>query len=152
MTQDKKRRESGHALVEIALLSPWIFLLFMAIFDFGFYSYAAIATANSARVAALYTAGSPSSANDSAAACARVLEEMRALPNVGAATACGACMPGTECTAGPIQVTATLLDPGADGAPASRVTVVYQTINLFPLPWLPGQMTITRQTQMRIKG
>ena len=29
-------------MVEVALLSPWIFFLFVGIFDFGFYAFAVI--------------------------------------------------------------------------------------------------------------
>src|SRR6476646_3701085 len=50
---------SGHAVVETALMAPWLFLFFIAIFDFGFYAYAGIVTANAARVAALHTSISP---------------------------------------------------------------------------------------------
>ena len=49
--EGRKAPNSGHAVVEIALMSPWILLLFVLIFDFGFYSYAAISTANAARAA-----------------------------------------------------------------------------------------------------
>src|SRR5260370_28240415 len=82
---------SGHAVIETALMAPWIFFLFIGIFDVGFYAYAGIVTANAARVAALYTSSSVGAAGDSAGACAYALEEMRSLPNVGnSMTTCGA--------------------------------------------------------------
>ncbi len=148
--QKKNTGQGGHAAVEVALLSPWVFLLFIGIFDFGFYSYAAICTANAARVAALYTSSSPSSRNDSLGACQVAIEEMRQLPNVKSAVNCpAACAPGSACTAGPITFTAVAKDPGVDGAPASEVTVQYQTVKLFPIPGLAGQMTLKRVVQMR---
>ena len=32
----RKKREAGNAMVEVALMAPWIFFLFVGIFDFGF--------------------------------------------------------------------------------------------------------------------
>ena len=142
--------EKGHAVVELALLSPWILLLFAAVFDFGFYAYAAISTANAARVGAHVAASSSVAAADSSGACLLVVEELRRLPGVGtSACSCGV----SNCTAGPITVTATAVPAAssADGSPAAQVAVAYQTVNLFPLPWFPGKMTITRTVQERLK-
>lgn len=149
-------RRRGHAVVEIALISPWIFLLFIGIFDCGFYAYAFISTANAARVAANYTASGVSALDDSQHACLAALEEMRELPNVKAAVQCPAfCARGSACTAGPVQVTATALDAAAspDGAaPGTLVRVQYQTVPLFPIPGLPQQMTIVRTARMRVRS
>lgn len=43
-------RNRGHAVIEVALLSPWIFFLFVGTLDMGFYTHALIATQNAARV------------------------------------------------------------------------------------------------------
>jgi len=142
-------RQRGNAVVETALMAPWIFLLFLGVFDFGFYAYAAIATANAARVAATYTSGSVGTASDSATACTYVLEALRDMPNVGSGvTTCSA--------AGPVQVTATpstATDPVYNTITytVSTVSVTYQTVPLFPIPGLMGQMTITRTAQMRVQ-
>src|SRR5947207_14797502 len=48
-------KERGHAVIEVSLMAPWIFFLFMGTLDFGFYSYAIIATQNAARVAVMQT-------------------------------------------------------------------------------------------------
>ncbi len=138
----KKAQRSGrrgHAVVEIALMSPWIFLLFLGIFDAGFYYYAAISTANAARVAATYTSDGLS-LGDSGLACTAALEEMRQLPNIkNNVNSCGAL---------PLIVTAQSVT-GPDGGPATQVTVQYQTVNLFPIPGLSGQMTLKRTVQMK---
>ena len=59
----RNKGQSGSSIIEVALLSPWIFFLFVGIFDFGFYAYAAICTQNAARAVALAAAqpvtGSP---------------------------------------------------------------------------------------------
>jgi len=54
----RKRSESGQAIVETALLVPWIFFLFVGVFDLGFYAYGAICTQSAARAAAIQTAAS----------------------------------------------------------------------------------------------
>ena len=149
----KRQNRGGHAAVEVALMAPWIFLLFVAVLDFGFYAYAGIATADAARVAALHTSAGAGSADDSQAACEYVLAELKNMPNLGSATC--SCF-GATCTAGPASVTALAVDGvdsivGQPGIPASQVTVTYTTPQLFPLPWMLGQMTFTRTTQMRVK-
>ena len=151
MTPKRFRRENGHAVVEVALMSPWILLLFIAVFDFGFYAYTLIAVENAARVAALHTSGDPMTADDSAFACFYALEELRTMANVGSGVNCSmGCAPGSVCTAGPISVRAQRLDPGVDGDPATRVSVTYQGLQLFPLPWLMGKLDITRVVEMKI--
>ena len=51
MRRKKRNGESGSAMVEVALLAPWIFFLFVGVFDMGFYSYMAICVENAARAA-----------------------------------------------------------------------------------------------------
>lgn len=141
---------SGHAVLEVALLSPWIFFLLIGALDWGFYSYALISTQSAARVAALHTSSSESTAADAATACAYALEELRAMPNVGASV--------TSCNSLPVIVTVQRLDQNStpqssDRSPASRVTVTYQTVPLIPIPGLlPGQLTITQTAEMRLRG
>jgi len=142
MAPKKRPTEKGNAVVETALMAPWIFLLFLGVFDFGFYAYAAISTQHAARVAALYTSSSTSNVADDTGACYYVLEALRDLPNVAGSI--------TTCTSGPVQVTATGVT-GPDGAAAAQVSVTYQSIPLFPIPGLMGQMTITRTAQMRVQ-
>ena len=71
--------------------------------------------------------------------------------NVGNGVNCPTtpCAAGSVCTAGPISVQAVNVT-GPDSRPASQVTVVYQGIQLFPLPWLMGKLNVTRVAQMRI--
>jgi Flp pilus assembly protein TadG len=155
--QQNGRRRRGNAAVEVALISPWIFLLFVGIFDAGFYTYAGICTANAARVAALYTSSGHSTLADSWGACNAALREMYELPNVKDAVGCPlACGAGTVCTAGPVKFTAIAkgsaasgLPLSADGSPASEVTVQYDTVQLLPIPGLAGKMTLKRVVQMR---
>jgi Flp pilus assembly protein TadG len=135
-------RERGHAVLETALMLPWVLFLFVGAFDFGFYSYALISTQNAARVAAWYTSQSKSTAADAATACTYALAELQALPNVGTSV--------TTCSASPVVVTATQVT-GVDNAEASQVSVTYTSPQLIPIPGaLPGKYTFDRTVQMRL--
>ena len=159
----RKRRESGHAVVEIALLAPWIFFLFVGVFDMGFYSYAIICTENAARAAAIQTAANPTSQTD-LIACNAVWKEMSFLPNV-------ASISPQDCTKLPVKVVRKTLcitasvapnsitcdapgcaDCGSDNtAASSQVAVTYRSSLFVPIPGiLTNQLTITRIGEMRI--
>ena len=135
-------RERGHAVLETALLLPWVLFLFVGAFDFGFYNYALISTQNAARVAAWYTSQTKTTATDAATACTYALAELQALPNVGTSV--------TTCNASPVVVTATQVT-GVDNAEAAQVSVTYTSPQLIPIPGaLPGQYTFDRTVQMRL--
>jgi Flp pilus assembly protein TadG len=137
----RRRRTRGHAVMEVALLSPWIFFLLAGALDMGFYSYALIATQNAARVAAEYTSKSTATASDSASACQYALDEMGSLANVQGLSSCNSA---------PLTVTATKVT-GPDGAWASSVSVTYRTAFLIPIPGVTGQLTMTRTVEMRLQ-
>ncbi len=127
-------------------MAPWIFLLFLGVLDFGFYAYAAISTTQAARVAALYTSSSPSTAADATTACYYALQSLKDMPNMSGITACATQASAVTATQ-PVAVTVSS-NGGPDGA-ASTVSVTYQTVPLFPIPGLMGQITITRSAKMR---
>ena len=131
-------RREGNAVIEVSLMAPWIFLLFIAVFDFGFYVYAAISVENAARVAALHTSSNRQLAADSATACFYALQELQKTGNTGGLTSCGRS---------PLQVQAAATT--VNGVPASRVTVTYETVPGIPIPWFPDRYTITRVVSMR---
>ena len=130
----------GHAVIEVALLSPWIFFLFMGAFDMGFYTHALIATQNAARAAAAYTSRSSLTAADSAGACRYALAELKAMSNVRNLS---------SCNSSPLVVTASSVT-GTDGSPASSVSVTYKSNKLIPIPGLTGQLNISRTVQMMV--
>jgi Flp pilus assembly protein TadG len=137
----RQESQRGHAVVEVALLSPWIFMLFAGTFDLGMYGYALISTQNAARAAAVYTSTSTTTAANTGKACQYALAEMSAVPNLTGVSTCSAL---------PLIVTAQSL-PGADGATASQVTVTYRTPQLIPIPGLVGRLTVNRTVQMRCR-
>src|ERR1700732_5246529 len=74
-------RERGHAVIEISLMAPWIFFLFMGTLYFGFYAYAIIAVQSAARVAVMQTSQNSTTAANSTLACQYALTELNMLPN-----------------------------------------------------------------------
>jgi Flp pilus assembly protein TadG len=144
-TPNNKR--GGHAVIEVALIAPFIFFLFAGALDMGFYLYAAIAVENAARVGALHIAASADVASDAnAASFARtyVCNELRMLPNVG--SSCPTSVVSVSVPSQPFS--------GTDGDPATQVSVTYTTVPLIPIPGLNpgprGQWTFTRLVQMRL--
>jgi Flp pilus assembly protein TadG len=136
----KRSGRKGHAVVEVSLVAPWIFFLFVGALNLGFFFYAFICTENAARVAAAYTSSSPSYAADAGGACLAALGELNRLPNTRTTSRCDSL---------PVIVTATQVT-GPDGAPASHVVVRYQTVALIPMPGLNSQWTIRREVEMRL--
>lgn len=134
-----RRLRRGHSVIEMALIAPWLLFLLAGTLDMGFYSYAIISTQNAARVAAMHTSSSELASVDTAGACGYALAELSSMPNVRGVTSCDAL---------PVIVTVNQVT-GVDGAPASSVSVTYQSVPLIPIPGLMGQLTMTRTAQMR---
>lgn len=142
LAREQARR--GHAIVELSLMAPWIFFLFVGAFDMGFYAYSLISVQNAARVAAITTARSSGTAGSQADACEIVYEELTRLPNSGSFS--------TACNTTPLQVAAQSGND-ADGKLFSRVQVTYETVQLVPIPGLlTGKTTITRTAESRVYG
>ena len=136
-------------MVEFCLLMPWYILLFVGTFDFGFYSYALIATSNAARVSAAYCSASGITCASNTYACTNyVLTQLSYMPNIGSTV--------TTCNASPITVTVSYPSPVSTSCPdtfsCTSVTVTYVTPQLVPIPGIfPGQLTITKTVQMRLE-
>lgn len=141
--KQRKSARRGASTIELALLSPWIFFLFVGALDFGFYNYALISVQSAARVAALHTSMNAGTAADATGACTYVLGELKDLPNVGSSM--------STCSS-PVTVTATAVT-GPDGASASKVNVTYTTILMIPIPGLLGnQFTFQASETMRLRN
>ncbi len=146
MANPKFRNSRGGAVLEMALLSPWVFFLFIGALDWGFYAYSMISveTATRSAAAAIVAQASTTSATtaiSSSAACNTVLAELSTLPNVGSSV--------SSCSAAPVNVTATQIN-SVDGYPAVQVNLTYTTPKMIPIPGLlAGQFTINRIVTMR---
>jgi Flp pilus assembly protein TadG len=141
--QPRLRRNSrkGNSLIELSLLMPRYFFLFVGAYDFGFYAYGLIALEDGVRVATLNASQNSSLAGNSSTACTYVLGSLVNLPNIGSGV--------STCSASPITVTATY---GATSGPETTVIATYTSPQLIPIPGvLPGQVTITRSLRMRVQ-
>lgn len=134
------RGRRGHAAVEVSLLAPWILLLFAGLFDFGVYATSLITVENATRAAALHTSQSTDAASDSDLACRVVLAHAKALANAKNLTSCNSL---------PLTVAAITFDD-TENFPVTRVSVTYQTPQLFTLPYMTGRLTMTRRAEMRV--
>jgi Flp pilus assembly protein TadG len=135
-----RRKQRGSALVELTLLAPWVFFLFVGVIDLGFYYYSLIAVENAARVAAEATSKTTALAGSTSTACTKVLAELGMLPNLSGVS---------TCTSSPLVVTATSGN-GPDGNQATTVSVTY-SLSMIPIPGLlMGALNVTRITQMRV--
>jgi hypothetical protein len=136
----------GHSVIEVALLAPWLFFLFVGICDFGFYAHALISTENAARAAAV-TAGRYSVANKAVGysfACLAAFNEMQTMPNSTSMS--------STCNAAPLVMTPTEFKD-ADGNDGLQIQLTYQPIAMIPIPGLlANQLTITRTVQMPFYG
>ncbi len=131
-------------MIEVSMMLPLVAFLFMGAFDMGYYAYALISVQDAARVAALYTSTSSTTAADASGACTYVINELKSLPNVGTTV--------TTCSGTPLTVTAQAVS-GAGTTSASLVSVTYQSSLLFPIPGLVAdQFTWTRSVKMSIRN
>ena len=122
-------------------MCPWIVLLFIGLFDFGVYTYAAISVQNAARAAVLATGSAPSAAGSSVLACRYAREELKFMINYDT-------LP-TDCSALPLQVQA-WSEIDAQGAQMSRVQVRYQPATIFST--YIGAGPFSRTARMRVFG
>jgi hypothetical protein len=168
---ERRKRQRGQAIVEAALMMPWLAFLFVGVLDFGFYAYSAICVQNAARAVAIASAN-PSSL---VSPCQAALGELTGLPNMINVTT-------TSCTSDPaavggaklysacvITLTNTATTGGATAAncraangqicadctldttaQSTQATVSYQTVPMIPIPGiLAGQFTLTRYAEVR---
>jgi len=170
MWRSLKRNRKGSAVVEAALMMPWVCFLFVGILDSGFYTYAAMATQNAARAVAIQTANTGGTLT-SAQMCAAAKSELLLLPNVGLIGNCAATLAGVD-NANPIWVCAGILndtasapcvppavkcaDCAGSGATATnarsiQAVVTYRSVPLVPIPGiLTTQLQLTRIAETRV--
>ena len=157
--QNRRKNQRGNAIIEAALLMPWLFFLFAGVFDMGFFSYEAICLQNAARAAAMATSKDVFSATPTNA-CKAALPEMVLLINMTQVTCttsptfppfsiavtplnCTTNPPCADCTAVPCA--------NPNYQPQSvQATVTYQMLAWIPIPGLNNQLTLSRTTEMRV--
>lgn len=122
-----------------------LLFLFLGMVDFGWYVYSFIQVGNAARAAAQFTATGGGVNQDRA--CKVALQEMKTMANVAVLDPIK-----YKCTAvAPLQVGVVAYKEKIAGVDtsASQVTITYQTMLLFQLPFMDKQMTINRVATMR---
>jgi Flp pilus assembly protein TadG len=176
-TRNRRDRQGGNAIVEFSLMIPWIVFLFVGILDFGFYSYAAIATQNAARAAAIQLSADQLSQTNTIA-CSAAMGELQGLPNMAGVTCAtsaasvtdaqpfAVCFgtltntPSSPCGAPSVACAdcSGATPPGGFAAanpfasPSSvQAVVTYRTLPMIPIPGvLTGQMQLSRIAEARI--
>jgi uncharacterized membrane protein len=167
MWRNLNRNRKGSAVVEAALMMPWVLFLFVGVLDSGFYTYAAMATQNAARAAAIQSANSGGTLTG-VRLCQIVKNEMGLMPNVGLVGTCAASQaavsnasPMWVCTGNPLTNTASsqcgqpariCADCTLDTTARSiQAVVTYQSIPLVPIPGiLVTQLQLTRIAEARV--
>ena len=161
------KSRKGNAVVETALMAPWIFFLFVGVLDMGFYCYSAMSTQYAARAAAMRAAIAGGGSN--ADACVAALGELSALPNMTGVSSCATYSNGitnslplsvciTKLTSGgssdaTCANTSACADCGATAiSPSSiKAVVAYETLPMIPIPGLlMGRYRLTRVAEVRL--
>jgi Flp pilus assembly protein TadG len=136
------RKTRGAAMMELALLSPWIIFLFIGVLDWGYYAFSLITLENATRVAAVFASSSTNNYNQTSNICTILLNEMGSLSNMQGVT---------TCSSSPLTFSSTLVASGPDGSNAAQMSVTYTTPQMIPIPGLLAkQFTVTRTVIMRI--
>ena len=135
------KSRSGHAIVEFALMSPWIFSLFVGSLNLGLLYASLTATENGSRAAAMHLSASPWATTDVAGACEAAMQEVRTLPN--------AQVPA-GCEADPLRL-AVVYSEGLAGDQSVRVTLTYTPTRLIALAPVPDSLVLSRTAEMRVR-
>ena len=164
ITSLRRPKQRGNAIIEAALLMPWIFFLFAGVTDFGLYVYGAICTQNAARAGAMAASVDAFSALPSVA-CPPAVAELKVMINMAGIACPVAASPGAVTSALPLavvvnQLSCTSPTKCADCTAATcaeaalplsaQVTVTYQNIGWIAIPGLSNALTLSRTTEMRV--
>ena len=143
-------------MIEVTLMAPWIFFLFVGVLDFGFYAYAFISVENAARSAALLTSQSKTSASDQLDACALVLNQLQGSSSYGRTLPAGCSdtfQKPADCINKPCLLVNATLVTDSSGNDAAQVEVKYATIGMIPIPGvLASSFVIDRVWQMKVNA
>jgi Flp pilus assembly protein TadG len=123
-------RRRAAAIVELAVLLPFMALLFAAAADFGRVFYYYVTVTNCARSGALYAS----------------IDATHAADTTGIQSAAQAEAPELSST---LSVSSTTSNDSA-GNPVVSVTVSYPFATISNLPGIPGSATVARTIQMRV--
>jgi Flp pilus assembly protein TadG len=141
------KSESGTALIELALMTPVLFLLLFGVADFGRAYYLTIEVSNAAHTGALYGSQNPTDITGMKAA---AVADAQDVPNftTSAVTATYGC----ECSDGSSAVLSCTTTPKG----CANNIVDYVQVNtsvsysaIFPYPGIPSPLTLSGSSRMR---
>jgi Flp pilus assembly protein TadG len=141
------RCEAGSSLIELALLLPVLFLLLLAVVDFGRAYYLAIEVSQAAHTAALYGSQNPT---DTTGMQNAAVADAPDVPNF--TTSSVTATYGCECADGSLPVSGCTTNPSC----GALNVVDYVQVNtstsysaLFPYPGIPSPLTLRGSARMR---
>jgi Flp pilus assembly protein TadG len=135
----RRRNRRGGAFVEFIFTFPMLFFMLLGAFDLGFYCYALITVQDAARMVALY-ASSEIGNGDYSGACQYLLQNLNKLPNA------------PQSCSGTLTITSVNRADGDSIGSDVKVTVSYPTLQLVPFLGIPGQLTINRTVEARMRS
>ena len=152
------RSQSGQAMIELALVTPLLLLLSLGVIELGRYAYIGILVGNAARAGADYGAQSLAQSTDTVGIQTAADNDFQSngqqVSNltVTSSTACG-CDSGGTTTA----QTCTVVSANSCTSVATQVWVVTVSVTasgtfspMFTYPGLPGSITISRTSTLRV--
>jgi Flp pilus assembly protein TadG len=155
-----RRPQSGQALLELALMLPFLLLLVVGVVEIGRYAYIGVLVANAAHAGAIYGAQSLGQSGDGPGIQTAALNDFRdntgdtanlTLTSVSSSYSCG-CDNGGAVTAGICTGTGAATCAAGTGHPVVTLTVTATgTFNpLFSYPGVSGSITLSRTSTMRV--
>jgi len=158
-------RQSGQALLEMAIVTPMLLLLMLGLIEIGRYAYIAILVGNAARAGAAYGAQSHAQASQATGTDSITTAANNDFQNNGRQTSsltvtstfsCG-CDSGGAINPPPSGTNAYCFlanaincTGGGHFVEVVSVTASSQFSSLFNYPGLPSPITVTRTSQMRV--
>jgi Flp pilus assembly protein TadG len=155
-SESKWLSQAGSAIVEFAIITPFLIMATLGVIEIGRYAYFGIVVENAARAGASYGARRLDTATDfTGMEAAATNDDTNVLgtlsfPGSGPTNSCkcwnGTAFTGTPCATG----TATLC---ATGQPTYYVTVPVRATahSIFRSPLMPSSMTINASATMRVQ-
>jgi len=156
----QRSRVSGQALIEFAIVLPFLLIMALGVIEFGRYAYIGILVGNAARAGTAYGAQSLPLSSDTAGITAAAQADYQnngqnpaLLQTSNQSTTCGCYSGGAVVTAicdTQTNPTAGTCTGGAHWVVTLSVTATGQFPSLFNYPGIPTPITITRASSMRV--
>jgi len=139
--------EAGQALAEMAIVLPFVLLLFVGVLDFCRVFYTSMMLTQAARSGAQYGAQAKGKSADYATMVETAVNAASDLSPAITASAVRSC----ECSGG-TTVDCTTGDCGAEGAPRVFVSVTtgYTFNTFFPYPGVPTNIALSRTATLMV--